>query len=347
MKLLSGDPPTISDDTFPQFDSVYDVSDHHFAGKHPKTSSSPTTKVQKKIMQQWKLLANDLPESIFVRVYETRVDLLRAAIVGARGTPYHDGLFFFDIAFPSDYPARPPLVCYRSFGYRINPNLYTNGRVCLSLLNTWLGKKSEKWDPQNSTILQILLSIQALVLNERPYFNEPGNSLPGQTHGEKKALAYNEEVFILSCKTMLCVLRKPPKNFELLIAQHFRESAEFILNACDAYRKGLATVGLFNGALKGVKEEISVKFQKSMDQLYGDLVVAMSKAGASVEHVIQEVREEKEKKAKERAAAAAAKIKRRFNVGEVGRSVVKKLKKILFLGSIMKNKSGKSKTIPV
>lgn len=52
-------------------------------------------------------------DTITVRVYESRIDLLRAVIVGAEGTPYHDGLFFFDISFPSDYPNVPP-VCDRN-----------------------------------------------------------------------------------------------------------------------------------------------------------------------------------------------------------------------------------------
>ena len=51
-------------------------------------------------------------DSIFVRVYETRMDLLRAVIIGAEGTPYHDGLFFFDVFFPAGYPKVPP-VCDR------------------------------------------------------------------------------------------------------------------------------------------------------------------------------------------------------------------------------------------
>lgn len=44
-----------------------------------------------------------------VRACEDRIDLLRAAIVGPAGTPYHNGLFFFDIQFPSDYPHSPPV----------------------------------------------------------------------------------------------------------------------------------------------------------------------------------------------------------------------------------------------
>ena len=37
------------------------------------------------------------------------MDLLRAALVGAPGTPYHDGLFFFDIYLPPEYPYEPPV----------------------------------------------------------------------------------------------------------------------------------------------------------------------------------------------------------------------------------------------
>ena len=48
-------------------------------------------------------------DTIFVRAYESRMDLLRAVIIGAEGTPYHDCLFFFDIMFPSNYPTVPPV----------------------------------------------------------------------------------------------------------------------------------------------------------------------------------------------------------------------------------------------
>ena len=53
-----------------------------------------------------------LSDTIYVRVYETRMDLLRALIVGPAGTPYHDGLFVFDVLFPPTYPDIPP-VCAR------------------------------------------------------------------------------------------------------------------------------------------------------------------------------------------------------------------------------------------
>ena len=101
---------------------------------------------------------------------------------------------------------------YHSGGLRLNPNLYESGKVCLSLLNTWWGSGCEKWSKSNSTMLQVLISIQGLVLNDKPYFNEPGYKNTVNTPlGEKHSMAYNQTAFVLSCKTMLYSLWKPPK----------------------------------------------------------------------------------------------------------------------------------------
>ncbi|GKV15950.1 hypothetical protein SLEP1_g26672 [Rubroshorea leprosula] len=189
---------------FKKFDTVEDFSDHHYSSKGVK---QPAKSWVKKIQDEWRILENDLPDTIFVRVCEARMDLLRAVIIGAEGTPYHDGLFFFDVFFPASYPKAPPNVYYHSGGLRLNPNLYNCGKVCLSLLNTWSGDKNEKWIPGTSTMLQVLVSIQALILNQKPYFNEPGYAnLSGTPQGEMMSQQYNENTFILSLRTMFAPL---------------------------------------------------------------------------------------------------------------------------------------------
>lgn len=81
-------------------------------------------------------------------------------ILGPEKTPYEDGIFFFDIQLPATYPSTPPLVHYVSFCTdRLNPNLYEEGKVCVSLLGTWSGKGTEVWT-SSSSILQVLVSIQ-------------------------------------------------------------------------------------------------------------------------------------------------------------------------------------------
>jgi ubiquitin-conjugating enzyme E2 O len=103
-------------------------------------------------------------------------------------------------------------VHYHSRGLCLNPNLYASGFVCLSLLNTWPGNVNEMWTPGVSTMLQVLVSIQGLILNAKPYFNEPGYANMTSTQsGEAQSRKYNEETFILSVRTMMYTIKKPPK----------------------------------------------------------------------------------------------------------------------------------------
>ena len=42
---------------------------------------------------------------------------------------------------------------------------------------TWAGEAGEfgeRWDPKHSNLVQVLVSIQGLVLVDEPYYNEPG-----------------------------------------------------------------------------------------------------------------------------------------------------------------------------
>ena len=86
---------------------------------------------------------------------------MRALISGPPNTPYAYGLFQFDLLLPSDYPREPPQVRFLTNGrgrFRMNPNLYNNGTVCLSLLNTWhADDKRQKWSASNSNLYQVCL----------------------------------------------------------------------------------------------------------------------------------------------------------------------------------------------
>ncbi|XP_065860185.1 probable ubiquitin-conjugating enzyme E2 24 [Euphorbia lathyris] len=325
-----------SDAVFPQFDVVSGSNDHKYnsntassnSGKEHQSGSSKLSK----IMKEWKILEKNLPDSIFVRVYEDRIDLMRAAIVGAAGTPYHDGLYFFDIAFPSDYPSRPPRVSYKSFGFRINPNLYESSYVCLSLLNTWSGKKKEMWNSEQSTVLQVLVSIQALVLNEKPYFNEPG--LAGYrdlSRWEKASNAYDADIFVLCCKTMMFHLRKPPKHFEALVAGHFKERGTAILAACDAYVNGEAGIGDYNSksspssSSSSSSSFVSVQFKLSIQQLYPQLVAAFDKNVASSATLIEQFERETERETETKTTPCQS---QKQSKGGIAKRLVGKLKKV-------------------
>ncbi|KAJ9562900.1 hypothetical protein OSB04_008060 [Centaurea solstitialis] len=266
---------------FKLFDTVDDVSDHHFNSAGFK-GQQPSRSWTKKIQDEWKILEKDLPDTIFVRAYESRMDLLRAVIIGPAGTPYHDGLFVFDVHFPPNYPDIPPMVYYYSGGLRLNPNLYDCGKVCLSLLNTWTGKGNEKWMPNKSTMLQVLVSIQALILNANPFFNEPGyDSMYPGAEGEKKSKAYNEEIFVLSLKTMMYTLRRPPKHFEDLVSGHFRRRADRILLACKGYMAGVPIGSDANDENSSSGSSVSKPFKAAVGKLMNGLISNFSRYGVT------------------------------------------------------------------
>ncbi|XP_076951510.1 putative ubiquitin-conjugating enzyme E2 24 [Bidens hawaiensis] len=271
-------------DEIRQFDMVNDCLNHHFVDSPEKSSLSSQVRKSwlKKVQQEWNILANDLPETIYVRVFEERMDLIRAAIVGAPETPYHDCLFFFDIFLPPEYPYEPPMVHYDSGGLRVNPNLYESGRVCLSLLNTWTGTGTETWNPNGSTILQVLLSLQALVLNKNPYFNEAGyDQQIGSPEGEKNSGSYNENAFLMSCKSMLYILHKPPKHFEALVEEHFSKRCVHILRACKAYLEGVSVGCALGGACFELEGRVgnSTGFKIMLSKLVPKLVEAFKAKG--------------------------------------------------------------------
>ncbi|KAF9654435.1 hypothetical protein BDM02DRAFT_3196787 [Thelephora ganbajun] len=161
-------------------------------------ASSNDTRIPKDrlhILKELAVMGTGLPPGIWVRVDEVRNDVIKIMIAGPENTPYAGGLFEFDCFLPMQYPNSPPLVnlCTTGGGrVRFNPNLYDCGKVCLSLLGTWSGSAEENWQPRKSTLLQVLVSIQSMILVEAPYFNEPGH---GQANPKRReSIAYNRNI---------------------------------------------------------------------------------------------------------------------------------------------------------
>lgn len=222
----------------------FGVVDEGFDGFHsfPQASSSGATMgFLNVINREWKRLQKCLPPGIYVRGCEHARDRVRAAIVGPADTPYADVLFFFDILLPGKYPLDPPHVHFWSFGRRLNPNLYEDGKVCLSILGTWDGDDVESWDAKTSNLLRVLLSLQAMVFVSEPYFNEAGYAKQrGTREGRANSAVYNEGAVLGCLRHVMSTLAEGgvKKEWIVLAHEHYGRRGKAIVNRCEDIVRG-------------------------------------------------------------------------------------------------------------
>lgn len=130
----------------------------------------------KAVLREHQILRSCLPDGVYVRTWESSLEFMRVLIVGPSDTPYAQAPFLFDIHLNGKFPNQAPSVFFHSWTNgigRVNPNLYEDGKVCLSLLGTWSSEKdNEEWVPFKSSILQIIVSLLGLVLVKEPFYSE-------------------------------------------------------------------------------------------------------------------------------------------------------------------------------
>lgn len=161
-------------------------------------------------------------------------DIMKASaiIIGPKDTPYENGILYFSIQFPVDYPFSPPQIYYISTSkLRIHPNLYIGkshhnfrGKVCLSIINTWSGPK---W----STAMDIggvLISIQSL-LCDKALTHEPGYE-----KSPKEIIETYNDIIQYDTFRHLILCNRIPFNqsffgFNEIIQKHLSESRDDIL----------------------------------------------------------------------------------------------------------------------
>ena len=103
------------------------------------------------------------------------------------------------------YPHKPPKVEFITNDgiTRFHPNLYKNGKVCLSILNTWRG---EQWTGCQS-IRTILLTIIS-IMDKYPLLHEPGITI---THSD--VIKYNEIILFRNLEfSVINIINKTNDN---------------------------------------------------------------------------------------------------------------------------------------
>ncbi|KAL8793027.1 MAG: hypothetical protein Q9195_004338 [Heterodermia aff. obscurata] len=201
----------------PQFSILEEAPprDHHYISQAPSLTSTK----MRRITKEHQIMQSSLPEGVFVRTWEDRLDILRVLIIGPRETPYELAPFLIDFYFSDTFPVKPPEAYFHSWTNgvgRVNPNLYEDGNICLSLLGTWPGDNGhDVWSAKGSTMLQVIVSVLGLVLVREPYYNEAGFEILANTPDSVTTSAqYTERAFVLSRGFVQALFEKRPGGFD-------------------------------------------------------------------------------------------------------------------------------------
>ena len=175
----------------------------------PKKTAIPMR--SRRIMGDLRELLTDPLYEVFIHFDESDINTMIVMIRGQEG-PYEFCQFLFHIRFSDDYPMSPPIVkfCSSDGRTRLNPNLYIEGKVCLSILGTW--GQEDTWTAI-MTIKTVILSIMALVMKTEALRNEPGM----ESSSADKIETYNLIVEYASLNILVNQIESPSEMFVPLL----------------------------------------------------------------------------------------------------------------------------------
>lgn len=114
-------------------------------------------------------------QGIFYAADEQNIQKGYACVFGPKDSPYEDCPMMYEFTIPSTYPFDNPQVQFRTYDgkTRFHPNMYVDGKCCLSILGTWQGPR---W-ASTMRLSTVLVTLQSLMDND-PIRHEPGYANP-------------------------------------------------------------------------------------------------------------------------------------------------------------------------
>ena len=250
-------------------------------------SSDGVKRINREIKALTKALPCEPSGAVFINIDSSNMSRMKVLISGTEDSPYEHGLFLFDIKLDQSYPSTPPKMTIKTTGdgtLRFNPNLYDSGYVCLSIINTWGGDPEEMWNPSYSTLMQVFLSIQALVMN-----NDVIQKEPGYEGYETNSIENRDYVTIVKYGNlkyaMIDMIKNPPNGFKDIVHKHFALKKEKILESATKWLGELDNIGggfgdcivsshngstielLSNNSALSVFEELVIELKGELDKL--------------------------------------------------------------------------------
>ncbi|CAG9466075.1 unnamed protein product [Pedinophyceae sp. YPF-701] len=129
-------------------------------------SSASESQASLLLKKQLKELMKNPVDGFSAGLQDDNIFIWEVCIIGPPGTLYEGGFFNAIMKFPEDYPNQPPTVRFTSEMW--HPNVYKDGRVCISILHPpgddphGYEDAGERWLPIH-TVESILLSIISML----------------------------------------------------------------------------------------------------------------------------------------------------------------------------------------
>lgn len=193
-----------------------------------------------------------------------------AMVIGPDDSLYRYGAYFFKFKFPTNYPFSPPKLTYlTNDGHtRFHPNLYRNGKVCISILNTWRG---EQWTSCQS-IRSVLLMLITL-LDNKPLLNEPGIK---ESH--RSFIPYNKIIEYKNLEVAISAYLENPErvgqcsSFIEIYKNYIRDHKDNILEYVKSLEKKNKSVTTQKASIYGMKSQLDYsillnKCQKAIENI--------------------------------------------------------------------------------
>jgi ubiquitin-protein ligase len=119
------------------------------------------------------IMKSDMQSKEYDFYYTEDTSKFVAVIYGAEDSCYEGCMFYFNITLDDKYPINPPMFKFVTpINKRFHPNLYAEGKVCLTVLNTWHDSKIAGWN--SATTLESIFVIIRSMMDDNPVAQEPG-----------------------------------------------------------------------------------------------------------------------------------------------------------------------------
>ena len=214
---------------------------------------------EKRLKHDMKILKKNPIENVFVDWNQENLYTPKVVIIGPKDTPYENGFYCIEFKFTKKFPFEPPKATFLTTdgNVRMNPNLYANGKVCLSILGTWSGPQWTSCQNLSTIILSLLM-----VLNENPINNEPGyQKLTKESSSSKR---YNYIIKHANIRVgIIQMIKTPPKGFKVFtqnMKEYFIKNYDWYVESCKKNMKSKKNLKLIKSPIYKWEEAVNFDY---------------------------------------------------------------------------------------